>query len=117
MDIPTTMAYGLFRTVQTLVILSRLSLREIEMGVLMKMEMALLILIQPGLTVQFGPLQTELTYSWVIQPNGQTQMVMDTVTNLSLQQKEIHVWLMQVHPSKIDLDVLIQIRMVIRMEI
>ena len=83
----------------------------------MKMETVHLILTRPASTVQFGPLQTELMHSWVIQPNGLTLMVMGTVTNLSLQHKEIHVWLMQVHPSKIDLDVLIQTVMDIRMEI
>ena len=87
------------------------------MAVLMKMEMVLLTLTQLASTVQFGPLPMVLTYSWVIQPNGQTQMVMDTVTNLSLQPKEILVWLIQVHPSKIALDVLIQTVMDIRMEI
>jgi hypothetical protein len=87
------------------------------MAVLMKMEMVLLTLTQLALTVQYGLLPMVLTYSWEIQPNGLILMAMDTVTNLSLQPKEILVWLMEVHPSKIDLDVLIQTMMDIRMEI
>jgi hypothetical protein len=87
------------------------------MAVQTKTAMVLLTQTQLASTDQFGLLPTELTHSWVIQPNGLIQMATDMVMNQCLQLKEMLVHLLLEPHLKIGSDALTQTVMGIQMEI